>query len=294
MDLKDLNVFLAVYEYRNMTQAAKALYLSPQSVSNIISKLETFFGVTLFTRTVSGSEPTHEAYLLKTNAQKIIDDFERLESTFSASELNRKVLKIGAILGVFRYLTIDFIKAFYERYPSIKLDIIEQHEFVIEEACWNETVELIINGCNINLTKFDTYPLYSCKYCVIINKEHPLAKKESIAFSDLNNIPLGLLRCTDYHLSKFYNTDFIPNILIVTSDMDYLMDIAESNTGISVSIDYFYTKHPSRKTVVRYFDDESCTWNCAILVKKNKKLSEEALLFMDFATDWISSHDHHD
>lgn len=290
MDMKDIKVFLAVFEYQNMTKAAKALYLSPQSVSNTIQKLETEFNVTLFIRTASGSQPTQDALLLKSNAQKIIDDFKQLSRTFSENLFDQKILKIGAIPGAFRYLTIDFINAFQKKYPFIQLDIIEQHESIIEEACWNETVDLIINACIVNHLKFDSYLLFSQRYCLIIHESHPLAKKKFISVKDLDIYPIAILRCFDFHLVKFQVKGIVPNIIIKTSDMDFLADIAENNAGIGISIDYFTYKNHGEHTVVRYFDDDSMTWNGSILIKKNKKLSEEAILFIDFALEWTNQH----
>lgn len=45
MEIKDLEIFMKVYEYQNMTKAAQELFLSPQSVGNTILKLENEFNV---------------------------------------------------------------------------------------------------------------------------------------------------------------------------------------------------------------------------------------------------------
>ena len=51
MTILQLQYFQAVYEYRNMTRAANALYVSQPSVSTAIQELEDEFSVKLFLRT---------------------------------------------------------------------------------------------------------------------------------------------------------------------------------------------------------------------------------------------------
>lgn len=93
MEIKDLEIFMKVYEYQNMTKAAQELFLSPQSVSNTILKLENEFNVILFERTTSGSLPTQEAIMLRANAMKLLNDFETVRGTFLVSTRKRKLSK---------------------------------------------------------------------------------------------------------------------------------------------------------------------------------------------------------
>lgn len=91
MEIKDLEIFMKIYEYQNMTKAAQELFLSPQSVSNTILKLENKFNVILFERTTSGSLPTQEAIMLRANAMKLLNDFDNF--LFLVSTRKRKLSK---------------------------------------------------------------------------------------------------------------------------------------------------------------------------------------------------------
>lgn len=291
MNIKDIEIFLAVYDYKSMSQAAKALFLTPQGVSNTIAKLESEFNVTLFNRTISGSQPTNNAVLLKTHAQKLLDDFKHLPTLFSGNEINKKTIKIASIPGVFRYLTVDFINTFHKENPSYRLEIIEQHESIVEELCWNESVDIAINSCLVNHQKFDTHLLFNLGYCVIVNESSPLTDCEKISFSDLKDQSIAIIRCFDHYIASHYRQlDFTPNILVKTSDWDFLVDIADSNAGVSISIDYYADHHPGKHSVIRPFADDSYTYACHLLSKKNKPLSPEAMLFRDFTIQWQQTH----
>lgn len=51
MNLLNLEYFLVAAEELNFTKAAKRLYITQQSLSNHIAKLESYFGADLFDRT---------------------------------------------------------------------------------------------------------------------------------------------------------------------------------------------------------------------------------------------------
>lgn len=184
MEIKDLEIFMKVYEYQNMTKAAQELFLSPQSVSNTILKLENEFNVILFERTTSGSLPTQEAIMLRANAMKLLNDFETVMGTFSGIYEKKKIVKVASTTGVFRYLTLDFLNQFYEKYPFIRLDIIEQLDPTVDELLWNDVVDVAFNSAPINHVKFDAIPFSSHKYCCILHKSHPLSLKDKIVYSE--------------------------------------------------------------------------------------------------------------
>ena len=58
MDTKDIRCFCRVYEERGINQAAKQLFITPQGLSRIITKLEAELQTTLFERSVRGLCPT--------------------------------------------------------------------------------------------------------------------------------------------------------------------------------------------------------------------------------------------
>ena len=60
MNLLNLRYFLVAAEELNFTRAARRLYISQQSLSGHILKLENYFGVELFDRS-----PTDDAHLCR-------------------------------------------------------------------------------------------------------------------------------------------------------------------------------------------------------------------------------------
>lgn len=76
MNFSNLQYFLIAAEELNFTRAAKRLYITQQSLSAHISKLEAYFGVPLFIRGVRlGLTPAGE--LLQRRATELLSLWDR-------------------------------------------------------------------------------------------------------------------------------------------------------------------------------------------------------------------------
>ena len=94
MELKQLQSFCAVVQYRSFTRAAEKLYLSQPTVSTHIRQLEEEFGSRLIVRTTKSIEVTprgQELYACACGIVHLRDDLLR-----SWSDEDEKVIRIGA------------------------------------------------------------------------------------------------------------------------------------------------------------------------------------------------------
>ncbi len=72
MELHHLRTFVVVAEEKNVTKAAKRLFMTPPAVSAHIKALEEELNVTLFTRTPQGMAITEKGELLKSKAEQTL------------------------------------------------------------------------------------------------------------------------------------------------------------------------------------------------------------------------------
>ena len=90
-------IFYYVAKYRNITTAAKALFLSQPTVSKYIQSLEEALGCALFVRSKKGVSLTPEAELLYPHiAQACELILQAEEELFSRQSLQSGVIRIGA------------------------------------------------------------------------------------------------------------------------------------------------------------------------------------------------------
>lgn len=72
IDLRAMRIFLAVYDVRNMTVAARDQALTQSAVSQIVSKIERNLGVVLIDRSVRPMQPTPAGDLFAERARELV------------------------------------------------------------------------------------------------------------------------------------------------------------------------------------------------------------------------------
>lgn len=285
MDIKDLLVFVQVYENKSMNKAAQVLFMSTQSVSKIIKKLETEFGAVLFERTTSGVIPTYEASLLLPKVTYLIDDFNYLKNMVNSNQHFRFV----TTGGIFSYLTPKFLSDFQQFQPNLQLELLEIQDLMIDEILWNEGMELGLRSGPINFLKYDATFFSRHRFCVVLSKHHPLSKLDFIHYTDLKNEPLIVAKGFNFY-HAFFDVGVVPNVIYETSELSFLNRFAAEYNIVVISIDFFAFQQQTDGVVIKPFADESCTWDTYLVSKKNKPLSKNAMLFKTFALDWLQDH----
>jgi DNA-binding transcriptional LysR family regulator len=295
MNKRELNYFLKVYEYKSIKKAAEDLFISSQGLSKTIKNLEQELGVSLFTRTAQGVEPTIHAHNLKRRAKIIISEFENIKNDINYdSEITTTVLHVLSTCGMLKYLTLHFVQDFYYQYPNIRLNIVEYPDGAIETILKEEQAEIAFLAAPFDTINFDATFCVSHKNCLIIHKSNPLAQKDYINFEDLKMVPIAVngRDFNSYHnsINLWVKNGVTPNVLLETSE-DYLIhEVARTNLGIGISLDYIAQANRSFDTVIRPVPDESCGKDVYMVKKSGKKLSNEAQCFVDYALNWLKIH----
>lgn len=119
-----LKVFVTVYELKNFTKAAEALFLSQPTISTQISNLEKKLNVTLFAR--KGRHeivPTKDADFLYKRALTILDNWEDTMETLNSQEMIRTkcIIACSNTCGI-HYLPQQ-MATLLENFPDIDFSI---------------------------------------------------------------------------------------------------------------------------------------------------------------------------
>ncbi len=85
-DIRDLKVFVAVYETRGFARASSSLKTVQSNVSARIKKLESFFGGELFERRTRGIVPTEKGEKLYTYAKNVLSLVQETEDVIRGKE----------------------------------------------------------------------------------------------------------------------------------------------------------------------------------------------------------------
>ncbi len=120
--LKNIRMFVRVYELGSMSAAARDQRCSPAVASSRIADLEQHLGARLFNRSTRSLQPTEAGRLFYEGAGAILDAVARAEAAISQTAANpRGTLFIAAGLGIGRRLIAPALPDFKALYPNIDI-----------------------------------------------------------------------------------------------------------------------------------------------------------------------------
>lgn len=124
MDLRHLRAFVAVFEERNITQAAERLHLTQSALSVTIRQFEEELSTPLFARQARGVEVTEAARLLYPRALRLLGDAQAIGRLFAADEA-RPELRLGVEPGIAADRIRDFLTLVARALPEVQLTLAE-------------------------------------------------------------------------------------------------------------------------------------------------------------------------
>ncbi len=126
-NLSQYRIFYAVASAGNISKAAKELYISQPAISKSISKLEDSLNTTLFTRNSRGVQLTEEGQVLFEHTKAAFEQLTAGEQELKRiREFHLGHIRIGVSNTLCRYILVNYLKGFIEKYPHIKITIESQ------------------------------------------------------------------------------------------------------------------------------------------------------------------------
>jgi LysR family transcriptional regulator, low CO2-responsive transcriptional regulator len=186
MDVRDLEVFLAVLKHLNFTRAGEEIHLSQPSVSVRIRRLEEELQVKLFDqigkRVVlleAGRllEPyARHAVTARNSAHQAIKEFQGLE---------QGSLRIGASTTPGMYLVPRIIAGFHQQHPRISIILSIKNTGQVEEGIIRDEFDLGFVGGHLISDEIQTLSWRRDEIVAVVPPSHNLTKKKRIKLSEL-------------------------------------------------------------------------------------------------------------
>lgn len=146
MELRQLQSFVAIVEQGSIGKAAQKLELGTSALSQQISKLESELSTRLLQRSSVGVTPTPAGLAFLKQAYLVLRHADQAIQAAQSSRLSGHV-SVGFPPSTASILAVPFVKIMAERYPDIKVHIVE--------SLSGNLVQLI------NLRKLDTAIIFS-------------------------------------------------------------------------------------------------------------------------------------
>ncbi len=283
MEIRQLRYFTEVYKYRNFSRAAEACFISAQGISMAILRLEEELTCKLFFRTAKGILPTPQGEYLYPRARQILMLMDECETYLKDGAGKEGALTVMLSLGTIEEFAGIPIARYRERYPDIHLDIKETFDVICDSSVENGVVEMALTVGPVDDKKFKSELLFTSRHALIVNKEHPLADRESISVFDLQDVPVTALRDSTKTFQVYRDAcrraGFEPAVSIFADNILLVYYMAETNQSVGLST-ITLAKRLSRPNLRAIpFDDPCFDWNIYLIKLKNAKLSPEARAF---------------
>ena len=248
------HIFVTVARCRNISGAARALYISQPAISKAISRLEQNLNTTLFLRSSRGVKLTEAGELLYRQVESAFYAISQGEQQLKKmQELGMGHLSIGASSTLCKYVLLPYLRTFTEENPHIQISISCQSTWQTVQELENGSVDIGLIGENDRMDKLSFFPvqeiedIFVCTGSYLANLKERAGLSASASVRDILAASTLMLldkgNITRQYMDKYLALEGIETAqtLEVTS-MDLLIDFARIGLGIACVIRSFVSE----------------------------------------------------
>ena len=245
----NLQYFLALCEEMNFRKASQKLFITQQSLSGHIQKLEEYFGVPLFNRS-SPLTLTPAGLHLKKRALNLLEMENCLQKELlDISGFIGGTLTVGSTDARTQCLLPSVLAAFHEQYPSVSIRLFEGNSSELEEAMRSGKLDVSIGFYPSDTSQITSIPLYEEYFQVVLPKQTvrqfiPEFSANS-AFLDFSSVLSCLKSCpfitmtpntkvAAFNQEYFKKLKISPNIFLETKNIGSLLSFCSAGLGVSI------------------------------------------------------------
>ena len=171
MNFASLSYFEMLAQERSFTRAAQRLHITQQSLSSNIAKLEQELGCQLVVRHVP-LELTYAGEVLLRYAASFREEYDVMQKEFcDISQNQRGALRIGVTYTRGRTILPDIITAFQERFPFIRIDLMEDTNDVLRQKLVTGDVDLAIANFTDSIPGIKLQEFYREEVVMLISRK---------------------------------------------------------------------------------------------------------------------------
>lgn len=233
--LKQLEVFLAVAKFENISVAAKSLHLSQSATSEALLNFERAYNVTLFDRIKNKLSLNAKGHSIRQAAVSLLDDCLSFEGLLEQHhQLGH--LKVGASFTIGNHLATRYLARYLEDFPNadVQLEIANTPEVVSKVL--NYEVDIGMIESEVQHKNLELIPWRKDELVVFCSAKHPLASKKILSKKDIREAA-WILREPDSgarHTFEHALADLLPeiNIHLEFKHNEAIKNAVESGLGI--------------------------------------------------------------
>lgn len=276
MDLRQLQVFQAVMEFRSVSRAARALGVSQPAVSALIKRLERQIGIALFRRDTRRLEPTAEALLLTEHVGQALEGISKVRGAINdIRHAGAGMLTIAAHPTSSISWLPPFVAAFQAKRPAVRLRLITRNSDMLRENAATYAADITISETPVSPSSSQARR-YRFRCVLALPVGHPLCEQEVITPQDASPYPfiaLSRWQTTHYRVARAFDEAGVPwNIAVECELFSTALLLVANGAGITVAEPVSAAAFAvDGKIVIRKFEPE-IRYEVALLLPEKRSL----------------------
>lgn len=298
MDLNKFEYILCVAEEKSFTKAASKLYISQPALSQYVASLEEQLKVKLFDRSVTPLKLTLGGEIFIKKALEILQLKKELwrELHDISSNLVGNI-SIGISPNRSLYLLPYFFKELKDKFPNIKVEIIERNSKELEKGVLDGMIDIAIISLPLTSLELEYIKFFEEELFLISSKERDYSnklKENIVAFELLKNENFILLKEKQKLRTLveviFLKNNFIPKIYLETESQECVLEMISLNMGIGFTSNMILNNSKWKEKFNKYLlKENNFKRDFAIVFKKGKKLNNVEKEFINIIQEKFKS-----
>ena len=186
--LRQLDVFLAVAHYQNVSKAAESLSMSQSACSSALKDLEQQYDIQLFDRAGKRLQTNETGRRLRPHAEALITQARELEKELLQRNQAGQIT-VGATLTIGNYLCVGLIKEFVKKEPQAQVKLEVANTTSIANKLLNFDIDIGMIEGEINHPDLQMLPWLDDELVCFCAHDHPLAKQGTLSREDILQTP---------------------------------------------------------------------------------------------------------
>lgn len=251
MNWNQLQYVITIAAEKNITRAAKKLYISQPSLTLSIQSLEKELGVTLFERNRGEIHLTYAGSLFYEWAVSTLHSNQQLNLKLNdISRQKRHLIRIGVSPHRSNIILPDVFERFYHDHPSCEIHILEKPTYLLKKLLENNELDLIIDVAHPDTINYQSDLLIQESILLAIPKTMGncgFSAEPAVDLKELSEFPFIMLS-EDQVLGRMSRkmceaANFYPNIRIIASAIETALILASRQLGITFVPEIFARKN---------------------------------------------------
>jgi DNA-binding transcriptional LysR family regulator len=186
VNLRQLDVFLAVVEEGSFSGAARVAMLTQSTISQHIAALEEELGVQLLERSRNGVQLTAAGRILRKHARTLVGELRATETAMRRHRgIEQTTLRLGVSTIPGAYLIPGVLARLSDQFPQLDLVVQQGDSRAVVEWLAAREIEAGVVGRRFEERGFTFAEVGEDRISLVVGRQHPWARRGSLAVKDL-------------------------------------------------------------------------------------------------------------